>query len=158
MNQIIALLTIFFAMAPVGQNLNELLPPDGTPNGWQRDGDSELFDNANAGSQIGSNANAYVNNGLQQMVTQYYRNGAKEIRVDIYDMGSSDNAMSAFETLTSGKTVEYDLGEGMVFEIENAAMVFYTKNYVINISSEVANEEMNQAISILAMTIDATLF
>lgn len=156
MSQIVALAVAVFMVFPATQNLNELLPPNGTPQGWSRDGDFTTFSSSNLNDHLGSSASTFLNNGFQEMVLQYYRKGGLEVKVEIYALNNSDNAEAVFTTMSNGKTIEYDLGQGTVVERKN--IVFFTKNYVINISAEEDSEELIQTMSILAMTIDAYLF
>ena len=157
MSQILAFAVALMTMVmPVNQNLSDLLPPNGTPNGWSRDGAYSTYSSSNLNEHLGSSATTFVSNGLREMILQYYRKDSMEVKVEIFDMGSSANAEAVFTVMTTGKTIEYDLGQGTVVELRN--ILFYTKNYLINISSEAESEELVQTMSILAMTIDAYLF
>lgn len=156
MNQLLALATALILVAPISIDLQALLPSDGTPPGWKKDGDAEKFVSKNIGEHLGTAAEAYINDGLKEMIVQYYRHGGKEIKVEICDMGSAKNAQLIFNTISDGKATGNDLGQGSL--VESNQIAFYSKNYLIHVSSEESGEDINQAMAALAMSVDAYLF
>ena len=156
MTQLIALAAAVIFAAPLSIDLQSLLPPDGTPSGWVRDGDAAIYNASNLSEHLGDSAAPFLGNGFKEMVVQYYRNGGKEIKVEIYDMGNTDNAEKVFLDVNDGKDIGTDLGQGSL--VEDNQIAFYSQNFMVQVSCEESGEELSQAMAALAMSVDAFLF
>lgn len=150
---VLAALTLF--SAPLQDEILDLLPPDGTPPGWSRDGAALEYTSGNIADAV-SNPGLFTSNNLQIAVVQWYRKGAEEVTVKIFDMGSNTNAEAVFNEMTSGKTVGADLGGGSVFE--SNSIMFYSRKYFVHVSTDSSGSEVSQTLAALAMTVDAYLF
>lgn len=155
MIKLIALAALTLFSAPMQDDITEFLPPDGTPPGWARDGGAMEYSTADLGDVV-DNPSVFTGNNLQAAVVQWYRNGAKEVTLKIFDMGSNSSAEAAFSALTSNLEVGTDLGGGSIFE-ENR-IIFFSRKYVVMVTSDGTGAEISQTIAALAMTVDAYLF
>lgn len=156
MTQLIALAAAVIIAAPMSVDLQSLLPPDGTPPGWTRDGDAATYSASNLSEYLGDSAATFLGNGFEEMVVQYYRNGLKEIKVEIFDMRNTDNAEKVFLAVNDSKTIGTDLGQGSL--VEDNQIAFYSQNFMVKVSCEESGEELTQAMAALAMSIDSNLF
>jgi hypothetical protein len=128
----------------------DFLPPDGTPPGWERDGDPASYNSASLGG-FQDDPSVFASNNLREMVVQYYRKGSIEVVVELAEFGSAANAEDVFNTLSAGKEVEVVLGEGTV--VEPTQLFFFMRQYFVRVSSNEASEEINQTMAALAMTL-----
>jgi hypothetical protein len=155
MSQLVILAAAAMMILPATPDLSQYLPPNGTPPGWARDGQPAVYTAASAAGKV-TNASELAGNGMKEAIVQFYRKGTKEVKVEIFDMGSANNAESAFSAMTKGKSVEGDLGKGNI--LEPTLIIFYNNKYCVAISADEKSEEISQTMAALAMTVDAYLF
>lgn len=154
MKKLLALTAVLLAFTPGIQDIESLLPPDGTPSGWSRSGESAGY-TASDVAFITDSPDTFTNNGFVKAIEQKYSNGAKTISLRIFELDDQANATIAFNELAAGKTVTTDIGNGCV--LESNMIVFNNANFIIHISSDLADEEISQSIAALALTVDAYL-
>lgn len=155
MIKIVALAVLALLSAPMQDAIVDLLPPDGTPPGWSRDGAAMEYTASNIGEAV-DNPGAFTSNNVQKGVVQWYRKGGSEVAVKIFDMGSNSNAEAVFNAMTAGKEIGADLGGGSVFE--NNEIMFYSRKFFVHVTTQATGAEASQTLAALAMTVDAYLF
>jgi hypothetical protein len=155
--KIIIALALTLIMAPASiDSITELLPPDGTPTGWNRQGETNTY-GASDLAILTETPDAYINNGLVTAVEQKYTDGSNTLSVRVFELSDQSNASGAFTAATAGKTVSSDLGNGSVLATDS--IMFTSQKYIIHVVSESGSSEaMSQNVAAMAMTIDAYLF
>jgi len=147
---------ILALMLAVGSNsLAYLMPPNGTPPGWQRQGQERLFSGAALYQHINGGAELYNQFGFDRLAVQDYVNGAHEVRVEIYKMNDPAGADAVFDEITKGmaKQALY----GTVCVLDDYQILFQRSAYCVSVTTYETGSESLAAMAAMAAKIDAAL-
>jgi hypothetical protein len=133
----------------------KLLPPDGTPPGWRRNGEERLFIGAALYRHINGGAELYHQHGFDRLAVQDYANGGHELRVEIYVMKSASGAASVFAEITTGMTTGSRFGTACV--LDEYQVLFHRGSCCISLTTYEIGTETREAMAALAAKIDAGL-
>jgi hypothetical protein len=90
-----------------------LLPPDGTPPGWQRKGQERLFAGAALYQHINGGAELYQQFGFDRLAVQDYAKDAHEVRAEIFKMNNLAGAGAVFAEITKGMATQTAIAENL---------------------------------------------
>lgn len=153
-----ALRTVWLAallLAAGSDPLSTLLPPDGTPQGWQRQGQERLFAGAALYQHIDGGAELYNQFGFDRLVVQDYAMDAREIRVEIYKMNDPAGAGGVFAEITRGMAAQTLYGIACV--LDDYQILFQRGAYCVSVTTYGSSPEILAAMAALAAKIDAAL-
>jgi hypothetical protein len=132
--------------------LFKLLPPDGTPPGWQRRGEARLFVGAALYRHIDGGAELYNQFGFDRLAVQDYFNDAHEIRAEIYKMNDPAGAGAVFAEITKGMAKQALYGTACV--LDDYQILFQRGTYCVSVNSFESSRETLQAMAALTAKID----
>jgi hypothetical protein len=135
--------------------LFNLLPPDGTPQGWLRKAQDRLFAGAALYQHIDGGAELYNRFGFNRLAVQDYAKDALEIRVEIYKMNNPAGAGAVFAELTVGMATQTTYGTVCV--LDEYQILFQRGAYCISVTTYESGPEPQAATAALAAKIDAAL-
>jgi len=138
-----------------GDPVFRLLPPDGTPQGWQRKGQERLFAGAALYQHIDGGAELYNQFGFDRLAVQDYAKEALEIRVEIYKMKDLAGAGAVFAEITKGMAMQNRYGSACV--LDDYQILFQRGAYCVSVTTYEARPESLAAMAALAAKIDAAL-
>lgn len=143
-------------MLAAGSNsFASLMPPDGTPAGWQRKGQERLFVGAALYRHIDGGAELYNQFGFDRLVVQDYSKDAHEVRVEIYKMNDTAGAASVFAEITKGVATQTRYGTACV--LDDYQILFRRDAYCVSVTTYETGSEPLAALAALAANIDAAL-
>ena len=152
-----SILALMLALLPAldVEDPTDLLPPDGAPPGWTREGRPRLLEGEALYTHIDGGAELFLQNGFERLAVQDYRKDDLETRIEIYDMGSAAGASAVFAEISYGATTEGHFGEGS--SIDELQVIFYRGCHYVTITCYEISDEMQQAMACMAMQIDSAL-
>ena len=99
---------------------------------WKKSSDLAVYDSDNLYTYINGGAELYISFRFINLVSQSYGNEEdEEIQIDIFDMGSSQNAYGIFSH--SRETVDDFLGAGIESEYSGGLLTFWKGRYYVSI-------------------------
>ena len=141
----IVLAAVLFA---VSADLAALLPGDGTPEGWSKTGDLRTFKGPALYSHINGGAEVYHGHGFVVLLVQDYAKDGAEVRVEMYDMGSSDGAKGIFGDNTAG--LQTDASYGVASSLDDFQIIFHKDRYYVSVTNYTGGEVEMKAMAELA--------
>jgi hypothetical protein len=132
-----------------------LLPPDGTPAGWQRKGEANLFIGAELYRHIDGGAELYNQFGFDRLAVQDYVMGTHEVRVEIYKMNDATGAGAVFTAITNGMATQTLYGTACVLDAYQ--VLFHRLAFCVSVTTYETNSETMAAMAALAAKIDSAL-
>jgi len=133
--------------------LSEQLPEE--IEGWKKSaerrryGADDLFEYINGGAEL------YISYNFKQLAAIPYENtkkkGAQPIRLDIFDMGTTENAYGIFAH--SRETVDRTVAENVESEYISGQLTFWKGRYYVSILAYPETEEKKKVMLTLARTI-----
>lgn len=97
--------------------------------GWKRPARPLTYDSKSLYEYIDGGAELYISFGLQRVQAFFYAKGKDEIKVDLFDMGTSHNAFGIFAH--GRERVEADFGQGS--EYAGGLLGFWKDRYYVSI-------------------------
>ena len=132
-----------------------LLPPDGTPSGWQRKGQERRFSGSALYQHINGGAELYHQFGFDRLLVQDYTRDAHELRVEIYKMNDPAGAGAVFAELTRGLTVQELYGTHCV--VDDYQIVFQRGSFCVSVTTYELSPETRTAMAAITAKIDMAL-
>ncbi|MCK4375278.1 MAG: hypothetical protein KAX19_08115, partial [Candidatus Brocadiae bacterium] len=148
-------LLLGFAGCAVGEptlRLADYLPPE--INGWRAEGKDGFYDRTNLFDYINGAAEPYLHYGFRRLAARrLVREGQPAILVDLFDMGTSQNAFGIFSFEREGD----DVGMGQGSEYETGFMRFWKGRFFVSILAEGETPEAEAAVFGLGKAIDIAI-
>lgn len=119
-------------------------------NGWYQSDELILHTPETLYDYINGGAELYISYGMKEAFSQLYMHQDHEIRVEIFDMGSSKNAFGVFSHTRTVDENEYGQGS----QYFTGALMFWKGKYFISIVSNDENELIKQTIHKMALALD----
>jgi hypothetical protein len=135
--------------------LFNLLPPDGTPQGWLRKGQERLFAGSALYQHIDGGAELYNRFGFNRLAVQDYAKDAHEARVEIYKMNDPAGAGAVFAEITGGMATQTTYGTACA--LDDYQILFQRGAYCVSVTTYETGTEPLAAMAALAAKIDAAL-
>lgn len=153
MFRLILLLSILAGPSP---EIMALLPGDGTPNGWTRSGNADLYEGGALFDHINGGADAYYNLGFERLAVQIYSKGEMEVQLEIYDMGSPVGAGAIFEENTTGMDTTTDFGDRATQDAYQIS--FFRDRYYVSVLAFSSDDEAGEAMVSIARSVDSATY
>lgn len=139
-------------LAEDSSNLKELLD-DVIPGGWVKT-DAALYNRENLYDYINGGAELYLSYGFQDLVTHMYqKEGQPDIIVDLFDMGTSENAFGVFTH--SREEISEEFGQGSQYTA--GLLLFWKDRYYVSILGSPETAESRAAVYDMAGKIDSRI-
>ncbi len=135
--------------------LFNLLPGDGTPPGWQRQGTERLFIGAALYQHIDGGAELYHQFGFDRLAVQDYAGNAHEVRAEIYRMNDTAGAGAVFAEMSKGMAVQTLYGTGCV--LDDYQIVFQRGAFYISVTTYESGPESRAAMAAISAKIDTAI-
>ncbi len=130
-------------------DLASLLPDD--VKGWRTGADDQAFTPENLFDYINGGAELYLSYGFNEVLNRTYTSPDRpEIIVDIFDMGSSENAFGVFSH--SREEIDDTYGQGSHYS--HGLMLFWKDRYYVSILASPETAETKETVFELARHID----
>ncbi len=118
-----------------------------TINGWSKMETDQVFNRENLYDYIDGGAELYLSYGFQSLLNRTYQQPDQpDIILDIFDMGSSQNAFGVFSH--SREKVEHEFGQGSQYTA--GLLLFWKDRYFISILASPETPESRQTVKDLA--------
>jgi len=149
---ILILITRGNANLNINKNFENLLPDE--INGWSHNHEDEVYIPDNLHDYINGGAELYISFGFEKVLSRYYsRENQSDIIVEIFDMGSTKNALGIF--LHSREKIENDFGQGSQYF--DGLLLFWKNRYYVSVLASPETKESKAAIFALAQQIDSKI-
>jgi hypothetical protein len=135
--------------------LAKLMPPDGTPSGWQHKGQGRRFVGAALYQHIDGGAELYNQFGFDRLLVQDYAGDGHEIRVEIYRMNDAQGAGAVFAEITRGMATQVLYGAACV--LDDYQVLFQRQAFFVSVTSYETGSDILKALAAIAAKIDAAL-
>ncbi len=110
--------------------IKHILPDENDIQGWTIDGSDKIYGPDNLYEYINGGAELFLSYGLREMVTRLYTcPDQPEIIVDVFDMGTSQNAYGVFSY--SRETEDTTFGQGSQYA--PGLLLFWKNHYYVSI-------------------------
>jgi hypothetical protein len=120
--------------------------------GWSKTEADQFYNRENLYDYIDGGAELYLSYGFQSLINRTYTQPRQpDIILDIFDMGSSQNAFGVFSH--SREKVEKEFGQGSQYTA--GSLLFWKDRYFISILASPETPESSRAIKKLAGTIES---
>lgn len=131
-------------------DLASLLPAE--VRGYRPQGPDETFDRDSLFDLIDGGAEVYRALNVQRVLSRrYHKPAAAEIMVDVFDMGSSNDAFGAFHhDMREGK----DAGVGVESEHQGSSLFFWKHRYFVSVVALADTRSTRAAVLAIAKAID----
>jgi hypothetical protein len=130
----------------------DILPE--TVDGWEVSEEDQTYNRDNLYKYINGGAELYLSYGFVDVVSRRYsRPNQPEIVVDVFNMGTSQNAFGVFSH--SRETVEQTFGQGSQYTA--GLLLFWKNNYYVSILANPETPESKQAVFGIARRIDEAI-
>ena len=142
-------------LAAPSPDIADLLPEDGTPDGWSRSGGPGSYEGGALFDYINGGADAYYDRGFERLTAQLYSKGDLEVQLEIYAMGSPEGAQSIFEENTAGMDTTTAFGERSTrdeFQIS-----FHRGRYYVSVLAFSSDNETTAAMAAIARSVDTAI-
>jgi hypothetical protein len=122
--------------------------------GWSKQGEPETYDRQTIFDYIDGAGEVYLSYGFKQvMVFRYAKSDAPEIIVEIFNMGSPEDAYGVF----SHSREKEELGIGMGYEYQGSLLSFWKSAFFVCVLADQETPVAKEAVFALARTIDARI-
>jgi hypothetical protein len=139
--------TTFLASAS-GPDALRLLPKGGEVKGWNRKGDTRVFEKEKLWEYINGGADVYLDYGFQRVVTVDLENGKRSMTIDVYEMKTLDGAFGIYARERAPTYSFQPIGtEGY---LEGVALNFYQVQYYVKINAFSDDQETKTAMQKIA--------
>jgi hypothetical protein len=158
MKRFLIIVTIVISATPVGafgmeksiSDMRFFLPEE--VDGWRPSQKDGIFDRNNLYDHINGGAELYLSYGFKKAVNRnYVRPEQPDIVVDLFDMGTSQNAYGVFSH--SMETIETTYGQGSQYS--EGLLLFWKDRYYVSIMSYPETPESKRALLGLGRKIEA---
>ena len=131
-------------------------PASGSVSGWQKTGDTRVFEAKDLWQYIDGDAEQYIQAGVVSTSTSDYKyQGQLEAVIDVYTMGDAAGARKILETGKTSDAKTIQLGDS---GIQYAQSVIFRKGpYLVRIVAYESNPDAPQALLALAHGVEAKL-
>jgi hypothetical protein len=150
-----SLWAVVLVLAAAADPIFKLLPPDGTPPGWRRNGEERLFVGSALYQHIDGGAELYHQYGFDRLAVQDYTDGSHEVRAEIYRMNDPSGAAAVFAEITAGMAVQKLYGTASV--LDDYQVLFQRGPFCVSLTTYEKSAEAQAAMAALALKIDAAL-
>ena len=141
-----------FAMGEVNSDLTVILPD--TIEGWKVAAEDQIYNCENLYDYLDGGAELYLSYGFKKVISRNYStSGQPNIVVDLFDMGTSQNAFGIFSH--SRETLDKTFGQGSQYT--EGLLLFWKDRYYISILSTSETIESKRAIFNLARKIEVAV-
>jgi hypothetical protein len=133
----------------IAQDINMFLP-DSLP-GWEISVSEKEYTPETLYDYIDGGAELYLSYGMKGVVCSIFqKEGIGEIRVEVFDMGKSEDAFGVFSHTRENN--EKIFGQGSQFF--TGALIFWKDKYYVSVTANDDNEEIRKAINYIGTQID----
>jgi hypothetical protein len=144
------LLSAALAHAEVAPDFARRLPLE--VNGWKRPARPQVFDAKTLYDYIDGGAELYLSFGVQRVLAFFYQKGKdREIRVDVFDMGTSHNAFGIFSH--DRERIETEVGQGS--EYAAGLLTFWKDRYYVSVLGYPETDETKDLVHLLGRAVAA---
>jgi hypothetical protein len=119
--------------------------------GWKRPAKPLTYDAKTLYEYIDGGAELYISFGLERVQAFFFAKGKDEIKVDVFDMGTSHNAFGIFSH--GRERVEADFGQGS--EYAGGLLTFWKDRYYVSILGYPETAEVREVVHALGRAIAA---
>ncbi len=151
------IITLFFIIGKENMiasniNLEEFLPE--SVDSWQSEGEGRYYDRQTLYEYINGGAELYLSYGFFCSINKIYQqSGQPDIIVDIFDMGSSENAFGVFSH--SRETNDKQFGQGSQYT--SGLLLYWKDRFYISILASPETAESKRAVFQLASQIEKAI-
>jgi hypothetical protein len=138
-----------------GDELFNLLPPDGVPDGWRRAEEPQLFPGEALFRYIDGGAELYLQYGFDRLALADYKKADLEARVEVYKMKDAAAAAGIFAENSKGVEKATDFGEACT--LDQYQILFHRGPYYISVTCYEPSEELVAAMRALASAVDGAI-
>jgi hypothetical protein len=142
-------------LAAPSPDITDLLPADGTPEGWSRSGSPSSYEGGALFDYMNGGADAYYNRGFERLVAQTYSKGDAEVQLEIYDMGSPAGAGAIFTENAAGMDTTTDFGERSTQDAYQIS--FFRDRYYVSVLAFSSGDETGEAMVAIAKLVDSAI-
>jgi hypothetical protein len=122
--------------------------------GWAAVGEDKFYTTDNLFEYIDGGAELYLSYGLSSVLARNYtREGEPDITVDLFDMGSSENAFGVFSH--SRETIDSSFGQGSQYT--KGLLLFWKDRFYVSILASPETKASKAAVFALARSIEAQI-
>ncbi|MEI6613495.1 MAG: DUF6599 family protein [Chrysiogenales bacterium] len=146
---------LILTLATSVNSFASLMPSTGTPPGWQRKGQENLFAGAELYRHIDGGAELYIQFGFDRLTVQDYVKDGHEVRVEIYKMNDPPGADAVFAKITKDMKMQSLYGTTCV--LDDYQILFRRGAYCVSITTYETGTEPLAAMAALAAKIDESL-
>jgi hypothetical protein len=140
------------AMSDAQSQLQSFLPD--TVQGWRASGHDRTFDGDNLFDYIDGGAELYLSYGFRLLISREYKgDDPPDIIVDVFDMGTSENAFGVFSH--SRETMDESFGQGSQYT--EGLLLFWKDRYYVSILASPETETSKEACLSLASHISGAI-
>jgi hypothetical protein len=133
----------------------DILPPDGVPQGWVRKAQVMEFPGAALYRHINGGAEMYHEHGFETLLVQDYVRDETEVRLEIYRMKTVEGAKAIFDAMSEGLKQETQPGQACI--VDPYQLLFIRDRYLVSLTRFELGEESKTALPILAAWVDGFL-
>lgn len=154
---VVYFITLFFIIGKENMiasniNLEEFLPE--SVDSWQSERESRYYDRQTLYEYINGGAELYLSYGFFCSINKIYQqSGQPDIIVDIFDMGSSENAFGVFSH--SRETNDKQFGQGSQYT--SGLLLYWKDRFYISILASPETAESKRAVFQLASQIEKAI-
>ncbi len=124
--------------------------------GWEKSADEGIYKPENLFEYINGAAELYISYSFKYLVARTYKKkGFPEIKIDIFDMGSSLNAFGVFSH--SRESVDRFVAPGVESEYAGGLLTFWKGRYYVSILAYPETEEKKNIVQKLARHISSLI-
>jgi hypothetical protein len=132
--------------------LADLLPA--SVDGWEVTEEDQTYNRDNLHDYIDGGAELYLSFGFAELANRRYaRPGQPDIIVDVFDMGTSQNAFGVFSH--SREVVDQSFGQGSQYTA--GLMLFWKNNYYVSVLASPETPESKRAVGNLSRHIETAI-
>ena len=135
--------------------LKDLIPPDGTPQGWAKADSHIMFKGDALFRHINGGAELYHEHGFVALLVQDFKNDDLEVRLELYDMGSASGAGEVFKANTKG--LQTNAEYGVASSLDQYQIIFHQGRYYISLTCYTGSEAEQAAMAALAKALSAQI-
>ncbi len=133
-------------------SLSKILPPD--INGWEISGTEKIYTPETLYDYIDGGAELYLSYGMNDVASVLYsKAGIGTIRVELFDMISSENAFGVFTHTRLADEKEFGQGS----QYFTGAQIFWKDRYLVTIIGDDENKDIKETIKKIAVIIDSQI-
>jgi hypothetical protein len=122
--------------------------------GWAAAGENKIYTTENLFEYIDGGAELYLSYGLASVLARTYtREGEPDITVDLFDMGSSENAFGVFSH--SRETIDSAFGQGSQYT--KGLLLFWKDRFYVSILASPETKASKAAVFALARSLEAQI-